>query len=285
MPVIAVNLSPKTYAEIVGLVGQGAYANPEQFLEIAAFNQLALERGLTPEDLKKTLYRPADVGHATEGPLPMKDHPTSGRVAGRRQSNKEPAARRAEVIEISEVELQDVLRRFSFESCARLSLEPAEQVEPGTERVWGQVNRLFPVKAGCRWIAAAAASGAWPDLGSLSERMALDAAILGSSLEKTDAEKARRREEMLGTGLPRKGNLQSTDRFLSQFIARVTRANRIYPGVIAQYGLASLSGSSLQLTRAGIELARLRNPILDDDFRAGLRRRFLKTNGSSCLTI
>ena len=53
MPVIAVNLSQKTYSDIMALVSAGAYSGPEQFLEIAAFNQLALERGLTPEELLK----------------------------------------------------------------------------------------------------------------------------------------------------------------------------------------------------------------------------------------
>src|SRR5689334_13715258 len=61
MPVIAVNLSQKTYSDIMSLVGQGAYSGPEQFLEIAAFNQLALERGLTPEELLKGIQRPAAV--------------------------------------------------------------------------------------------------------------------------------------------------------------------------------------------------------------------------------
>lgn len=42
---IAVNLTPKVVAEIRLLVEAGQFASPEQFLEIAAFNQLALEKG------------------------------------------------------------------------------------------------------------------------------------------------------------------------------------------------------------------------------------------------
>jgi hypothetical protein len=128
------------------------------------------------------------------------------------------------------------------------------------------VNRLFPLKAACRWIInAAVVNGQWPDLRFVIERLAPDAAVLGSSLEKRDGESASKRDEMLGTGLPRKGNLQSSDRYLSQFIARVTRSGNIYPGAISHYGLACISREKVILTGPGVELAVLENPILDAD--------------------
>lgn len=274
MPVIAVNLSQRTYADIMTLVGHGGYSGPEQFLEIAAFNQLALERGLTPEELLKTIHKPAvegsvaktkpgkDRGHVEEKSVPVdprrKVHGSKQRLTG---------------TDVSEEELRTVLSRFSTEACKKLTVACCSVGEDaGRERIWGQVNRLFPAKAACRWIAVAAASGnSWPELHSISEKLPADAGVLGSALEKADTENERKREEMVGTGLPRKGNLQSSDRFLSQFIARVTRANRIYPGVISQYGLACFSGNKVQLTKAGFELACLQNPILDEDFGASSR--------------
>src|SRR5207249_4898276 len=72
-------------------------------------------------------------------------------------------------------------------------------------------------------------------------------------------------DDLLSTGLPRRGNIASRDRFLSQFIARTTRSAEIYPGAICQYALAAFDGDRLALTDRGLELARLPNPVIDDD--------------------
>lgn len=60
--------------------------------------------------------------------------------------------------------------------------------------------------------------------------------------------------------------MQARDRFLSQFIARVTRAGHVYPGAISQYGFAVFQTDRLVLTIPGLELAKLENPIMDGDF-------------------
>src|SRR3989442_791792 len=94
MPVIAVNLSQKTYTDIMTLVSAGAYSSPEQFLEIAAFNQLALERGLTPEELLKTIHRPASVAGTRES--------SSGTSSSkRRQPSEHKIADLAVAVEVS----------------------------------------------------------------------------------------------------------------------------------------------------------------------------------------
>jgi hypothetical protein len=267
MPVIAVNLSQKTYSDIMSLVGQGAYSGPEQFLEIAAFNQLALERGLTPEELLKGIQRPAAVQTTGRETAPIstrkKSSPPSAEVHKVMQA---PATARV-AADVDGPELQDVLSRFSLHAATSLRLKPsASNAGSANDRVWGQVNRLFPLKAACRWIAVAAGThGRWPDMALAVSKLASDAAVIGSALEKADIDGSRKREEMMGVGLPRKGNLQSSDRFLSQFVARVTRANRVFPGAIVQYGLATVDVDALQLSKSGIELANMENPVLDGD--------------------
>ena len=88
-----------------------------------------------------------------------------------------------------------------------------------------------------------------------------------SHLEDLDLAAGRKRDELLATGLPRRGNIASQDRFLSQFIARTTRSAEIYRGAICQYALAEFDGDRLALTDRGYELAKLKNPILDEDLR------------------
>jgi hypothetical protein len=273
MPVIAVNLSQKTYTDIMDLVGKGAYSGPEQFLEIAAFNQLALERGLTPQELLKGIFRPADTLERSQGNLLVSDRPHAERPrrvtahsADRKTRTIAPVLERRTLIEVLDEEIKAALSRFSRPAASPV-LSPCDRVPTaGNSRIWGQVNRLFPLKAACRWIInAAAINDQWPDLDVVMQQLAADAAVIGSSLEKRDADGSRKRDEMLGTGLPRKGNLQSSDRYLTQFIARVTRSTAIYPGAISDYGLACVSREKVMLTASGVELGLLPNPILDTD--------------------
>src|SRR5690348_5989748 len=51
MPLIAVNLSDRLLQEIRTLVDTGRYTTLESFIEIGAFNQLALERGASPAEV------------------------------------------------------------------------------------------------------------------------------------------------------------------------------------------------------------------------------------------
>jgi hypothetical protein len=133
------------------------------------------------------------------------------------------------------------------------------------ERLFGQVNRLLPLKLACRWLASnAMTEGKWSKYDTFSDRLADDAATIGSLLERWDIEKGRKRDELLSTGLPRKGNSASRDRFLSQFVARVTRGGEIYPGAICQYHLARFRNSTLLLTDRGMAFSALKNPILDE---------------------
>jgi hypothetical protein len=132
------------------------------------------------------------------------------------------------------------------------------------DRIFGQVNRLFPIKLACRWLATASATeGKWPKYDAISDRMADDAATIGSLLKQWDNEAGRERDEQLSTGLPRRGNSSSRDRFLSQLIARVTRAGEIYPGAICQYELADFQDATIVLTEQGLAFAQIDNPILD----------------------
>ena len=68
MPVIAVNLSATVFGKVSRLVRARTVRQHEQFLEVAACNQLALERGVTPAELiEKDHRRPFPVEDAPIG--------------------------------------------------------------------------------------------------------------------------------------------------------------------------------------------------------------------------
>lgn len=243
MPIVAVNLSPSVFTEVMRLVQRGDYSNPAQFLEVAAFNQLAMERSGTPAS--------GDGGG-------------SGRATAD-TSRPAPIARRVAIVaDVEGAALAEALERLRGHEAMSESV-PSAETRPQTERIWGQVNRLFPMKLACRWLVASRSkAGDWGTLDALGEQLGADAATLGSALEAADAEHGRKRDELLSTGLPRMANLSSRDRFLTQFIARTNRANEIYPGAICQFALATFVGDRVVLTDRGIDFARLANPVLDE---------------------
>lgn len=272
MAAITVNISLTLYERVRDLVNGGMYASPEQFLEIAAFNQLALEEGSTPEELRKRNHRkPPEARTSNRSREAKKKIPKKSRgrqhrivvgVGGDRHSRRTP----------SEVEVSRLFSRLTdLNSDLPLPQIFRSSVRPPTERLWGQVNRLFPLKFICRWLAITnRGQTSWERYDGMSERLSADAAMLGSVLDRDDRNAGRKRDEMLATGLPRGGNIASVDRFLSQFVARTTRTFEIYPGAICQYALADFDGDRLVLTDRGLELAGLPNPILDHDHsRAG----------------
>jgi len=277
MAVIAVNLAPRTFAEIMNLVSAGSYTGPEQFVEIAVFNQIALEKGASLTELMtvESSQKSAKDLITRKAPRASPGTKDLGSQVSLSTKGKEPIGRQSRSSTVwKEVELKQALARMSLSHATSVSLPIADDspTAPGRERIWGQVNRLFPVKLACRWVAVAAAiRGQWPTLDAIAEPLASDAALLGSALEKADMSKSRKREDMLATGLPRRGNLQSRDRFLSQFVARITRAGRIYPGALFHYGFACFREEKLVLTKAGVDFSKLENPIMDEPFgSAGL---------------
>ncbi len=261
MPFLTTNIASQVFEDIKALVEKGLYSSPEQFLEIAAFNQLALERGVKPADLP-VRSRPSAPAHAKPvTPQQTFDHHRRTRTGSR------PRGSRPGGDDLSERQVSAVLSRFSIAKCRETQLSPMSvEPRPGSERLWGQVNRLFPLKLACRWVAVASAdAGGWLKHEVVSEGLVRDAANLGSILATCDARANRKRDEPIGIGLPRRGNLASHDRFLSQYIARTTRTGDIYPGAICQYALATFDGDRLVLNERGLALAQIENTILEVD--------------------
>ncbi len=253
MPVVLANLKPATLAQIQRLVEMGHYASPAEFMELAAVNQLQLEGDRGAQDgSPPTLPSP---------PPRKRERPAAAPLPTRRADPR----RRGGVDEADVLQaLGRLLLQPEIAPPSELTFEPP--AAPGTEnRIWGQVNRLLPIKFAVRWLAArGVADKEWSSIEDILQPVAADAATLGSVLEQADAEADRNRDELLATGLPRVGNNASADRFLSQYIARVTRT-AIHPGAVVQYGLASLVGGRIALTRVGFEFALIRNPVIDGD--------------------
>jgi hypothetical protein len=269
MPVVAVNLSESLFGPIRALVENGVYPSLEEFLAVAAYNQLALERSTQPEELIARGHRQVhDVPEAAAGAAgeaPARDReppPRRARKRVRRGAGRKPAAKK-KLAPAEAVDVGAVLGRWAFPAQANFPATAKAERRSADEHLWGQVNRLFPAKLVCRWVARAGAVGAWPGYEAVVSGLADDAAAVGAVLERWDVAAGRKRDEILSTGLPRRGNSASRDRFLSQYLARVSRAGEVHPGAVCHYALASCDGDQVVLTERGLEFAGLTNPILD----------------------
>ena len=250
------NLPVEVFREIMRLVESGVYTTPEQFMAVAAFNQVALERSAVESDAlsKRTA--------ATSGSLPKQRKEVSGQRSGtplRATGEKR--------IGFAPEDLDRVFTRLDLKKCRNISVDCCPIPDgTGHQRLWGQVNRLFPLKLVCRWIAAyASENSAWPRLAVVLDQIPRDIGVVGSYLEGLDRSTARSREDAHSAGLPRVGNLASSDRFISQFVARVTRADRAHPGAAFHLAFACMAGEEVALTSAGLKLALLPNSVIDAD--------------------
>ena len=271
MPLLAVRVSEKIYESIKELIEAGRYANAAAFLEVAAMNQLALENGGPPADGGADPERAAKRLTSPSAPI-SEAHRSTARTPARaeRRSTKPGRARFSSATFIvqkarHEEPPLEVFSPFALHPEMLGTLTPANALTAEAEHIFGQVNRLFPIKVACRGIAnmAFANQQTWPDYSFVHDVLGENASKLGSLLEKWDHDHDRKRDELLATGLPKRGNSASRDRFVSQLIARVTRSGSVYVGALCQYALAVLQEQRVALTAQGLEFALMPNPILD----------------------
>jgi hypothetical protein len=162
-----------------------------------------------------------------------------------------------------------VLKPFAMSSPPEGAPRPCDPVKTEaaeSEHIFGQVNRLFPLKIACRWLAARAFTPAgteWPVYSAVSDSLGDDAGKLGTLLKRWDDAASRKRDDQVATGLPRRGNSASRDRFLSQFLARVTRGGQAQAGAACHYLLTAFQGERLALTHQGVAFAQIKNSVLD----------------------
>lgn len=134
--------------------------------------------------------------------------------------------------------------------------------------LFGQYNKLLPVKANCRALMHLIAGSKYGEpLDTTADRIAEAAAQLGDYLADYDRRYGIGRDDTLATAFPRSGpdTKKSRARYANQFVGSVNSQNTL-SGLLWDYRLASLAsenGPFLLPTKQAIHLARLMNPILD----------------------
>jgi len=133
--------------------------------------------------------------------------------------------------------------------------------------IFGQHNKLLPVKASCRAIASLLGEApAGVEAGDAARLVANEAGELGVYLHAIDKKFNRQRDDALSTAFPgRHDPDKGRIRYANQFVVGTTKQGQL-TGLLVDLGLINkLSRESLKvaLTDAGWKFALMPNPVLD----------------------
>ena len=146
--------------------------------------------------------------------------------------------------------------------------------------LWGQYNRLFPVKLVVRCLAnelervedEGAEPSQWVNLPQFENHAADIARTVGRKVASHDKRQGRKRGEKLAAGLPTGEDAEkSMDRFQTHFVGRAEHGGSLTgaPPHLLLVNMQQEDGGTIGLTDAGREFASLRSPLLDEGFDAG----------------
>lgn len=237
-------------------VRRGDYDNPREFVTVALENQAEMELSNTRPDDVMTLGQAIDSGDSepmTDGNFSAVPQQTVGNYG------------------------LSTLGRGEYDRISTVSMPKRERV--GEDPLWGQYNRVFPVKLITRILAnelrdqaihtTSQVNGSedqWISLDRFNEEAAELAREYGLKIKQADKEKNRGRGEKLSAALPVGDDAtKSKNRFQMHFIGYAEQ-NGDLSGAAPELLLVSIPPDSMKLigiTEPGLEFAEMWNPLLD----------------------
>ncbi|MFC7233391.1 ribbon-helix-helix domain-containing protein [Saliphagus sp. GCM10025308] len=216
---VVVDIPPELVDDIRSAVQEGNYESPEEFLERALRTQLKLE-----SSEQETLM---SFGDAIE----------AGGPPEREQTTEQPSFTQSTQWSEDRSNLED-LSTFDFD-VTTVDPSDAERIDMGP--LWGQYNRIFPMKLSVRRLAVVLAETesdgvSYQQFRNETARVARE---YGLRLEEIDDEKGRGRGEKFSAAFPTGDKVErSLDRFKTHFVGQIdssrnlTGAPRIYSSSI-----------------------------------------------------
>lgn len=134
--------------------------------------------------------------------------------------------------------------------------------------LWGQINRVLPIKIGVRVLFRELDNRQWIDLDQFVEEATKEAARVGQLLRAYEDKNHKKRDEKISAGLPNVSDEKSQIRYKSHFLT-YCRKDRLLNGAMAIMRFANIQQNGgkgkhcIGLTKPGFEFAVLNNPALD----------------------
>ncbi|MEM2130377.1 MAG: hypothetical protein QXZ70_07250 [Candidatus Bathyarchaeia archaeon] len=149
------------------------------------------------------------------------------------------------------------------------TVPPPDNNKIPNDCLWGQYNRIFPIKITLRVLANLLKENETIELCVLQTQAVQVAREIGLLLRKEDKKSRRKYGDMLSSALPVGRNITKTEnRFINHFVGYYTRAGRIEgaPGALKFLNIFEEADGSYKvgITKTGLDFAVLSNPILDE---------------------
>lgn len=248
MAVVAINIDPELYERVASRVRQGAYLDLDQFFDLAARNQLALEAN---PDVPAPARRTSDT-----------QPPTAKEAAPPVESSRGGAG-------AGHTATSDRLRQWQ-KFVARAEFGSERFPRPGVDTdldhlLWGQTNRVLPIAAGVR-VLANLLEGSDDVLATTWYQQATEVATaLRDDLRRWDEDAKRPHGSRWATAFPEQKD-SSVQRYVNQFLGVAGRDGGSDGGAVF-LGLVSITGvgqdARATLTTSGASWAGLSSPIFD----------------------
>jgi hypothetical protein len=241
--ILCIEIDQNTKAKLDQLLKGGQYRDYSQAVAVAVTNQVLLHERVIQQ-----------------GGALVVDERTSGAY-----SNKP-------IMDLGRT-LPEIFRLPEPHSGLKLAPIPTDVFVPGApvpldRWIFGQHNKLLPVKASCRCLANISVNGHGVPLSKAASEISAYASLLGDYLQSVDERNSLTRDEVLGAAFPAKrrdvdgkGRL----RFANQFVGSVNKHGQL-SGLLVDLKLINVIPGKeprVLLTEPGWQFAVRENPILD----------------------
>jgi len=237
-----VDVTQRQADEINKLIKIGKYQSIAQFISTAIENQIYLEN---------FVELPQQAG------FNKKDYEISSNL-------DKTITTEAKKIMLSEIESQP--RAVPMPTFSVLSASLSNVAEDKSW-LWGQTNRILPIKIGLRVLYSIIDSEQWIDLEEFRDKAAHITAWFGSEIRNYENKLNKIRDERISAGLPKEEEFKSILRYKSHFLAYMRKDGKLDGAMPFLKFVNLIKGEKgkilIGLTEAGLNFAKLDNPVID----------------------
>ncbi len=242
-----IDLPRNVIEEIRKILNEKDYGNINEFILTAIENQLALESSeIIDEDLFSSTMR-----------IP-----------------KHPKKIEEKIKEINYSDLLDVnnlIKIKVYDPPQKSDLE-YPNIPYANDWLWGQINRIFPVKVALRVLLKMQNEN--DNSVKLNDYLNYASEVankLGTRLNNIDNEMQRKRDEKVSIALPIGGTEKTISRYKNHFLIFQRTKDRVLDGALARLKFANINiDGFIRLTEKGLEFAKLLNPIIDENLYSNI---------------
>lgn len=239
-----VDLTQRQADEIGKLINTGKYQTVAQFICAAVENQIYIET--SEESLHHQFFAENSGIETVTVPKPVFKN---------------------ENIMIMLKEIQSKPKTVPMPAFNKLTLSSYFKAPEEKTWLWGQMNKILPIKIGLRVLYANIENEQWIELEEYAKRSAEIAAELGTIIRKYEDSKGKKRYDRISAGLPDKKEFKSKERYKNHFLGYM-RKDEALEGAMPFLRFVNLKKDEkdkalIGLTKAGLDFAQLENSVLD----------------------